>query len=81
MIRTRDGQDLSLFPGNGTSWYYGGTTSATKSSLTLYAGSLAVNQTYQFRVVMQNRVNPSIQATGYLLVYVDTSNSPMIIIA
>ena len=69
------------FSGTGTFWYYGGGTTAPKSSLTLYAGALAVNRTYQFRVMIQNLANPSIQATGYLLVQVDYSQSPMIVVA
>ncbi|UJR38826.1 hypothetical protein I4U23_031491 [Adineta vaga] len=52
--------------GNETAWEYG----STKSSVTILAESLVSNKTYQFMVIMINRENSSIQATGYLLVQV-----------
>jgi hypothetical protein len=51
-----------------------------KSSLTILAGSLQSNQTYQFMVYMENRQNSSIQATGYVLVQVVDNIRPMIAI-
>ncbi|CAF1672869.1 unnamed protein product, partial [Adineta ricciae] len=54
---------------NETAWKYDSTVSS-KSAVVLLASSLASNQTYQFMVNMVNRENPSIYATGYLLVQV-----------
>jgi hypothetical protein len=73
--------DISLFQGNGTSFKYNGTPASSKSSLTILSGSLPSNQTYQFMVLMQNRYNPSLQATGYLLVQVDDTYHQTIAIA
>ncbi|CAF1443700.1 unnamed protein product, partial [Adineta ricciae] len=53
--------------GNETAWKYDSTVSS-KSAVSILARSLASNQTYQFMVNMVNRENPSIYATGYLLV-------------
>ncbi len=64
---------------NRTAWQYG-STGSLKSSVTILAGSLASNQTYQFVVNMVNQQNSSVQATGYLLVQVEDRISPMIII-
>jgi hypothetical protein len=49
--------------------------------VTILAGSLTINQTYQFVVDMVNRQNPSFQATGYLLVTVADTLCPMIAVA
>jgi len=68
-----------LCSGNGTAWQYGSNVSP-KSSVTILAGSLASNQTYQFVVDMVNRQNSSIQATGYVLVKVQDKIAPMIAI-
>jgi hypothetical protein len=66
--------------GNGTAWQYGSVVSP-QSSVTILAGSQTSNQTYQFMVSMVNRQNSSYQATGYLLVQVEDTNSPMISVA
>ncbi len=58
-------------------WKY---NNSIKSSLTILAGSLQSNQTYQFMVYMENRQNSSIQATGYLLVQIEDNIRPMIAI-
>jgi hypothetical protein len=65
---------------NGIAWQYGGTSASLKSSLTIFAGSLLSNQTYQFMVSIQNRQNSLLQATGYLLVQIVDTQSQMIII-
>ncbi len=66
--------------GNGTAWQYDGVNSSIKSSLTILANSLKSNQTYQFMVYMENRINSSLQATGYLLVQVEDAQPQLIII-
>ena len=67
--------------GNGTALRYGGTNNSIKSSLTILANSLQPNQTYQFMVIMENRINTTLQATGYLLVQVEDTQSELIVIA
>jgi hypothetical protein len=62
---------------NRTGLTYG---NSIKSSLTILAGSLQSNRTYQFMVQMANRLNPSLQATGYLLVKVEDTRLQMIVI-
>ncbi len=51
-----------------------------ESSLTILAGSLQSNRTYQFMVHMENRQNSSLQATGYALVQVEDTSPQMILI-
>jgi len=51
-----------------------------ESSLTILAGSLQSNRTYQFMVYMENRQNSSLQATGYVLVQVEDTHPQMILI-
>ena len=46
----------------------------------ILANSLQSNETYQFLVQMENRRNSSIQATGYVIVQIQDSNRPMIVI-
>ena len=48
--------------------------------MTILSGSLEINQTYQFLVVMINRRNGSHQATGYLLVKVEDTKPQLIAI-
>jgi hypothetical protein len=67
--------------GNGTALQFGGSPVSLKSSLTILANSLKSNQTYQFMVYMENRQNSSVQATGYLLVQVEDTSAPLIVIA
>ncbi len=62
---------------NRTGWKFG---NSIESSLTILAGSLQSNRTYQFMVHMENHQNSSIQATGYALVQVEDTNSPIIVI-
>ncbi|CAF1184610.1 unnamed protein product [Adineta ricciae] len=50
------------------------------SSLTILAGTLQFNRTYQFMVYMENRRNSSLQATGYVLVNVEETRPQMILI-
>jgi hypothetical protein len=52
-----------------------------RSSLIIFSGSLPSNQTYQFMLVITNRQNASLQATGYLLVQVQDSDSQIITLA
>jgi hypothetical protein len=51
-----------------------------ESSLTILAGSLQSNRTYQFMVYMENRRNSSLQATGYVLVQIEDTHPQMILI-
>ena len=51
------------------------------SALTLFGSTLASNQTYQFMVQLENIFNSSSQATGYLLVQVDDTQSELIVIS
>ena len=62
---------------NRTGWQF---TDAIQSSLTILAGSLQSNRTYQFMVNMTNRRNASRQATGYVLVKVEDTRPHMILI-
>ncbi len=65
---------------NRTELIYGNSTLSPKSSLKILSGSLQSNQTYQFMVSMTNRQNPSIQATGYILVTIVDGRPPLIVI-
>lgn len=67
--------------GNGTAWRYGGRANSIKSSVTILAKSLESNQTYQFMVRMTNRINASLQATGYVLVRVEDTQPQLVVIA
>ena len=67
--------------GNGTAWRFSGRNNSIKSSLTILAGSLTSNQTYQFMVRMGNRINASLQATGYVLVRVEDTQPHLVVIA
>jgi hypothetical protein len=51
-----------------------------KSSLTILGQSLESNRTYQWMVMMTNRRNSTLQATGYLLVSVDDAHPQMVVI-
>jgi hypothetical protein len=72
--------NIYLYAGNGSSLEYGGSLISPESSLTILSGSLSPNQTYQFMVIMTNRQNSSLQATGYLLVQVQDSDTQIIVI-
>jgi len=65
---------------NGIAWQYDGTAASSKSSLTIFAGSLLSNRTYQFMVFIQNRQNSLLEATSYLLVQIVDTQSQMIVI-
>lgn len=52
-----------------------------KSSITILAGSLQFNRTYQFMVSLENIHNSSLGTIGYLLVRVDEMPRPLIIVA
>ena len=58
-----------------------GTNHSIQSSVTILANSLISNQTYQFMVIIENRMNASLQATGYLLVQVEDTQSQLIVVA
>ena len=58
-------------------WKFG---NSIGSSLTVLAGSLQSNRTYQFMVQMTNRRNSSVQATGYVLVKIDDTQPQIIAI-
>ena len=59
-------------------WHYEGATLSLKSSLTIGSDGLAMGQTYQFMVIMQNRRNASARSVGYLLVRMQNVNVPTI---
>ena len=61
------------FSGNESSWRF-------DDVLTILAGSLQPNRTYQFMVYMENRRNSSRQATGYVLVKVEDTRPQLIAI-
>ena len=67
--------------GNGTAWRYDGRPNAIRSSVTILAKSLESNRTYQFMVRMTNRINASLQATGYVLVRVEDTQPQLVVIA
>lgn len=69
-----------LFSDNTTSIKYG-STDWPGSSVTILAGSLTPNQTYQFVVYMVNRKNSSFQATGYVIVKVEDTEPQLVAIA
>ena len=71
---------IVLCSGNNGEWNSTGVKLAPESSVTILAGSLQLNQKYQFLVQMSNRRNASLQATGYVLVQIEDSNRPMIAI-
>ncbi len=66
--------------GNATLFKYDGVALSPKSSLTILAGSLKSNQTYQFQVSVENRQNSSIKSIGYVLIKVEDTYSQMIVI-
>ena len=67
--------------GNGTAWRYDGRPNSIRSSVTILAKSLESNRTYQFMVRMTNRINASLQATGYVLVRVEDTQPQLVVIA
>ncbi|CAF1234712.1 unnamed protein product [Adineta steineri] len=71
---------LSNRSDNTTGVIYGNLTLSPKSSLTILSGSFQANQVYQFMVLLQNRKNSSIQATGYVLVTVVDTQPQLIVI-
>lgn len=62
-------------------WQYGGRHDSIRSSLTILAKALKSNQTYQFMVQMENRLNATVKATGYVLVRVEDTQPQLVIIA
>jgi hypothetical protein len=50
------------------------------SSVTIVAGSLQLNQTYQFAVQMIDKRNSSTQATGFVLVTIEDDKPQLIAI-
>jgi hypothetical protein len=61
-------------------WSYSGPPQSVRSSLTIFAGSLQLNRTYQFAVYMEHVQNNSIHATGYVVVQVQEARRQMIAI-
>ncbi len=62
---------------NRTGIIYG---NSIQSLVTIRAGSLQSNRTYQFMVQMENRRNSSRQATGYVLVKIEDTRPQLIAI-
>ena len=64
--------------GSGTSpWRYVNPSASPKSSVTILSRAFASNRTYQWMVYMENRRNPTLQTTGYLLIQVTDTQSQM----
>jgi type IV secretory pathway VirB3-like protein len=72
--------DLSKTKGNRTTLIYRNSSLSPQSSLIILGGSLQTNQIYQFMVYMENRENSYNQATGYVLVTVESTNPQLIAI-
>ncbi len=62
------------------SWRYN-PVNASQSSITILAGALKYDHTYQFVVFMVNRRNSTLQATGYVLVKIDDTHPQMVAVA
>ena len=60
---------------NQTIWQF---DDSLKSSLTIFAGALQSNRTYQFKVNLQNLQDSSLEFIGYLLVQVQDTRSHLI---
>ena len=69
---------IVLHSDNNGKWNYTGVKLAPESSVTILAGSLQLNRTYQFLLQMINRQDASLQVTGYVLAEIKDSNRPMI---
>ena len=65
---------------NGSCISAGGGVKSSASSMTILAGSLVSNQTYQMMVRMQNRQNSTGQAKGFLLVRVQDNQPQLVVI-
>jgi hypothetical protein len=65
---------------NKQAWKYNDEKFPKESSITILAGSLQLDRTYQFMVHMQNRRNSSVIATGSVLVKTEDSDRPMIVV-
>ena len=63
------------------SWRYQGISRPLKSSLTILSGSFLSNRTYQLMVQLTNQADPSRQGTGFLLLRIVETFSPMIVIS
>ncbi|UJR08983.1 hypothetical protein I4U23_013233 [Adineta vaga] len=66
---------------NGSELEYHGSILSPKSSLIILAGSFSSNETYQIMVHMTHRQNSSLTATGYVIVHVEETHSPLIAVA
>ncbi|UJR08943.1 hypothetical protein I4U23_013195 [Adineta vaga] len=66
---------------NGSGLEYHGSILSPKSSLIILAGSFSSNETYQIMVHMTHRQNSSLTATGYVIVHVEETHSPLIAVA
>jgi hypothetical protein len=65
---------------NGFLFQYNNSSDSPQSSVTILAGSLAPDQTYQFRVMMTHHRNSSFQVGGFLTVKVEHTNPSLIVI-
>ena len=68
---------LILYLGNGPSIQYH-LSASSRSSMTILSGSLTPHTTYQFVVLMVNRRNATLQATGFVLVKVEDTRPQLI---
>ena len=69
---------------NGSSFascQYKGVQQSFKSSLVVLGRAFLSNRTYQFMVQLRHKRNPSRQGTGFLLVRVEETFSPLIVIS
>ena len=64
-----------------TRWIYDGSSPSIKSSITILANAfVSSNQTYQWKGQMTNKRNASQQTIGYVLVRIEDTSPPIIII-
>ncbi len=70
--------NLFVFKENQTLWKYG--SNSSRSSLIIFGGSFQSNQTYYFKVELNNILNSSVIYTGNLLIQIEDQISMTIII-
>ena len=75
MIARNLSDHLSVSPNEGNV-----ASQSSKSVMLIRGGSFQSNRTYQLMVEMQNKLNDTLKVTGYVLVRVQDTSSPMIVI-
>ena len=77
---TIDPHNPSCLSNNQTTVQYVGVGPSSTSSVIIRAGSLQPDRTYQFMTEMQNLRNIRSQATGYVLVQVVDTSTPVVVV-